>query len=283
MHFDKPWSAGAGLFTLLVGVAACRNNDERMQYICGRVTECGHVVEENDCKTRLRDDLDDERATDARASTCAECVSQKRNDCNQLLVRRDCDTACDGIGLITDMYTREDDRLKACQAPDGLCGISSDNDAYNECASVLREQVAADAKLDKPLSVCNACLTASRTAAGSMQTGGLCSPMTCNAACAGFGALIDRLRRAYQLNSVCESITKTCVKVTQLTNRERCVVGVTKALSDTTLASCVQCVAAARRCDELYGDSWKPSLDVDGGVLDGTCNSACMSLLALAK
>ncbi|HWA72791.1 MAG TPA: hypothetical protein VG937_10665 [Polyangiaceae bacterium] len=263
--------------------------DERVDYICERVKACGGLQELSVCGSRIKDALSDGRTSAAQASACAACVSREDNDCKALLVTRDCDNACSGIDLITDMYTTAEDRQEACQASDNLCGnVTPDPKRVDACTTSLAEQVVKQPKLDQSLSQCVNCLRSAVNAAntaqkevvaaeGASSVTSACNGTTCAAPCTNFQGLIAALANGAQADFICQAAAVTCQPSSHFTlTRDECVSQLSGSLaSPSALQTCASCLGTGASCADLFPDENNGGA---GGLSVEGCSTACAGL-----
>ena len=271
------WAERLLALACALGTGSCE--DERTEYICRAATDCGGLRHRSDCKARLDDALTDGRTTAERASACAVCVHQSSNDCADLLVTRDCDVACEGVDLITDMHTSADDRRVACGARQGLCDVRM-GDGSDSCLDAVETQLRANPKLDRELSGCVGCLASAIRAAelaSAVQGTRTCARDTCDVACSSFKAITEPLRSAGVIRSVCDSAAVTCKSTSGFLGEASDCVDLVVGQADSALAleACAACLANATSCEAAYGGSSAP----DAG--DSSCRGTCAPLLGL--
>jgi len=271
----RRWAERLLALACALGASSCE--DERTEYICD-ATGCGGL-RRSDCKSRLDDALTDGRTTAERASACAVCVHQPSNDCADLLVTRDCDVACEGVDLITDMYTSAADRAKTCGARQDLCDVPMGPGAAS-CQEAVEKQLSANPKLDRELSGCVGCLDSAIRAAElaiSEQGARTCARDTCDVACSSFKAITEPLRSAGVIRSVCDSAAVTCKSASGFLGQASDCIATVVEQPDSALAleACAACLANATSCEAAYGGSSPP----DAG--DSSCRGTCAPLLGL--
>lgn len=274
------WIAGMALMAA-TGANSCKNNDERLEFICSRVGECGQLRSRAECEARLDDALADGRTTDGSAASCAVCVDP-RNSCDSLLVTRDCDTACEGVDLITDMYTRDADRADACGSADKFCYVSNPT-ANAACTSALKQQISANAKLDKLLASCVNCMkSAASQATGVARAASICNANTCSAECSQFQGVRERLLDDLRIRTICDYVTLNCRKAGGYTgNLDDCAAaGITQTTS--VLTRCAQCLTDHPDCGLVFPGDASDGGEAGASAKSGLCDLVCADLPGFA-
>jgi hypothetical protein len=161
---------------LLGGLIACgpvaelgnelfHEEDERLTKTCEQVDKCGGVVKQLDCESDLEDMIGDGRVTEERAVVCAACMAS--NKCEEIRDKRHCDTACQGVGYVQNMFTSEctrstlcDDVLEVCvlaaEVPD--CEHPGTSESSLSCRGALIKMLKDSPELDRQLATCAECV-----------------------------------------------------------------------------------------------------------------------------
>ena len=273
---------GPWLGLALLALSACHNDDERVDDICARVAGCGQLRSLADCGNRLSDALTDGRTTDEGAAACAVCVSQPANTCPSLLITRDCDTACQGVDVITDMYTSSDDRLLACHAAKNICGVGDDA-AGQACVSLLMAQISANPKLDRPLAGCVSCLR-SAVVATVAQPKSNCDAMTCANECSDFPSIQKLFTEDSAVRSVCSRVA-LCNGTTGGPASANACLAAALAAQQTMVAACASCLNATQACSDIFplADSAEAGAGASAAAaVAGVCDESCAGLPGFA-
>jgi hypothetical protein len=136
-------------------VFACDHRNDRVIDVCDALWSCTEYVDRSKCRDKLQDALADERITRAGITSCADCLSgheylkSRQSECDEppcencesILMERDCDTACSEVDYALRSRTSIGMRKDMCDVIDSSCGrvLAGSNGAVmaSRCALAL--------------------------------------------------------------------------------------------------------------------------------------------------
>lgn len=222
-------TARAALWLVPALIFHCSGEHGRAEDVCRSLAECTGYVKEQPCVDSLTDAVDDGRITAAELTRCARCVVDNNaqtqddrledpsNDCN-LLSSRDCDRACEQVGIVLQAKTSLGERMRACHDVALACGVADCAHGFGVSGDTLTEQEANDAVVD----ACVSCIAEVPIPVGAGGAGGAgggggqgneafepgrCAQMfeRCSASCLGVSPIDKRLTLAHAATVYCST------------------------------------------------------------------------------
>jgi hypothetical protein len=260
-------------FALLLMCTRCDSLSARAESICEAMANCTAYIAPGDCTEQIEDAIKDYRLSRRALASCSRCIENHTspasgvtgsvNECNALLVSRDCDVACHDVMVVTNAASTRSMRSSLCETVEANCGHFT---GETPCADQLLENlkaapISSALAKDQRVAACANCVrlaAVSPVDAGGNSIAG-CRAVTdaCVGVCAGIEPVVSGLRAGIARATVCTRVRGCCVG--------------TAASPDETDAS------AGSPPNAL--DSGIPSLRTDGGVLRETADECFQKLL----
>lgn len=198
--------------------------DQRVTKTCKRVAQCGGVVKSGDvqdegtCENDLLDMIGDGRVSEERAVACAACLASN-DDCKDILDNRHCDTACENVSYVENMFTSACTRSTLCRNVLSACAgaelasaeACTDPNAdtcklptCSVCERALKSMLKDSPELDRELATCAECIERASPDAGPMGAP-LCETVIarCQNTCAPIPEIAVRLEGAASALGLC--------------------------------------------------------------------------------
>lgn len=158
----KPKRAAVIATLLLASLAIfnCTGETDLAEDVCGSLEQCAQYIKEETCTSALNDAVDDGRITPAELTRCSRCLvnnndtdADDRSDdakgsCETLLNDRDCDRACENVGLVLGARTSRNDRDTACKNVADACHVAGCPDGIGVPGETIAQMEANDAVVE---------------------------------------------------------------------------------------------------------------------------------------
>ena len=137
----------------------CAGEDTRIGDVCRSLKECAGYIGEKMCETDLKDAVNDGRVTPAELTRCSRCLVDNNSQPNDdrlndatgncaLLGARDCDRACENLGLVLGARTSRSARDEACKSVSSACRVDNCLTGIGGPGDTIAEMEANDAVVE---------------------------------------------------------------------------------------------------------------------------------------
>jgi len=152
----------ATIVICVTSIGCAKTLDTTVDGICEDLAECAFGAKrgsfERECRSNLKDALEDRRMRQEQALACSDCLDNNKLECDELLERRDCDLACDGVTTVLRTRTSREEKQALCTELHDACVLPDVETCRTGLASALVTSIEGDGMLDTRLEACVDCV-----------------------------------------------------------------------------------------------------------------------------